>query len=325
MRINSTWRWLAAPSTHCTTCRTRLVPYLPACTSCQTKTPVQMQEVARRPHDLQKQADDVRVGHLSDLHIGHPPKDIASPLATFRIWIEHFQRHDVDVVVLSGDVVERPGDVFGMQQARTILEQCGMNWVVVPGNHDVKRPGYHDDFHDVFGRFPRLETYHGLHFILFDSMAGLPLEERDIAERMYGDYVCYTEGRVGAPQMMVAEKLLAKAGPGERVVVLHHHVMRQHADLMPRVPKRAGLTEDVLGTMKALLDADALFDWCKRFAISTIYHGHKHLYQQPGMREGNLLVLNAGSSTLSRKRQRARLIDHHPNGDKTLMNVGLHL
>lgn len=325
MKINTTWQWLANPPTTCESCGHWLVPYLPACRVCKTPVPTQMREIIYKDYDANKSSDVVRIAHISDLHIGHPPKTVASPLAIFRMWLEHFTEAGVDIIVLSGDVVERPGDRFGMQQARAILDQCGMHWVVVPGNHDIKRPGYHDDFNDIFGMFPRVETYHNIDFILLDSMAGLPLEERDVAERMYGDYVCYTEGRIGTPQFAYVERLLDEHDKRERVVVLHHHVMRQHADLMPRVPKQAGLTEDVFGTMKTLFDADTLFDWCNDFDVSTIYHGHKHLFQQPGMRHGNLLILNGGTSTLRPSNQLARMIDHHPGGDKVLMNIELQL
>ena len=54
-----------------------------------------------------------------------------------------------------------------------------------------------------------------------------------------------------------------------------------------------------------------------------VYHGHKHMFQQPGMRNGNLLILNGGTSTLRPGSQLARLIDHYPNGDKILMNTEL--
>lgn len=333
MKILNAWRWLAQAPTQCASCGADVLPYLPRCVSCGAEIPQQMSEIVLpQEDDFALRPGAVRIGHLSDLHIGMNGPAPLRPMPIFRMWLERFARVGVQLVVVSGDLVERPGDVFGLQQARALLEECGMQWVVVPGNHDIKRPGYHDPFNDVFGPFPRVEQHCGLTFVLLDSMAGLSLEERDLSERMYGDYVCYTEGRIGAEQYAYVSRQLAALeqqqpldSAGERVLVLHHHVMRQHADLMPHVPKKANISEDMFGTMKTLLDVDALFAWAAQHNIHTIMHGHKHLFQQPGMRGNNLLILNAGTSTLRPGAQLARLMDIELGGDKVLMNVELPL
>lgn len=330
MKITTAWRWLGKAPQACAQCGQALLPYLPTCLSCQAPTPTQMAEIERGAEALSKGAAVVRVGHLSDLHIGQQGAASARPMPIFRMWLERFKQVGVDLVIVSGDMVERPGDLFGLQQSRALLDECQMDWVVVPGNHDIKRPGYHDPFNDVYGHFPRVERHHGLEMILLDSMAGLSLEERELSERMYGDYVCYTEGRIGQAQLDYVDRLLhaleqADEIKAERMIVLHHHVMRQHADLMPHVPKKANISEDLLGTMKTLLDADSLFAWAAEREVKTIFHGHKHLFQQPGMRGNNLLVLNGGTSTLRRGSQLARLIDCEPGGDKVIMNVTLPL
>ena len=282
-------------------------------------------ELSFEPLLFTKPDGATRVIHLSDLHVGQPVADERiKPMAIFRIWLEELAEIESDVLVLSGDLVERPGDAYGMARVHALLHDCSMSWMVVPGNHDIQRPGYHDPFNDIYGEYPRIETHCGIDFILFDSMKGLPLEERDVAERMYGDYVCYTEGRVGTPQFTAIEEELLARPERPRAIVLHHHVMRQHADLMPLVPKQTGITEDIFGTMKALMDADRLFDWAVEHEVKTIYHGHKHLYQQPGIRANNVLILNAGSSTLREGAQMGRIIDYLP-GKRIVSNLMLTL
>lgn len=326
LRIAAKWEFAPEASTQCATCGATLIAYLPTCRACGAEVEVLMsRELPFERDDLTKQEGAIRVVHLSDLHIGQPWAPAFRPQAVFRLWLERLKSAQVDVVVVSGDVIERPGDLHGLQLGRGLLDDCGLPWLVVPGNHDVYRPGHPDEFNEVFGNYPRVEVHAGIEFILFDSMAGLPLEQRDIAERLYGDYVCYTEGRVGAAQYAAVEEMLAPQGTYPRAIVLHHHVMRQHADLMPGVPKGMGLTEDAVGTMKTLLDADALVSWALRHRVRVVYHGHKHLFQQPGMRAGRLLVLNGGSSTLSPGNQRARFVDHMPDGRMQVMNVTLML
>ena len=323
--VTAAWRWLKSPPTRCARCDQALIPYLPACMSCDAPAPVQLAELPRAWDDLTKPAGAIRVAHLSDLHVGMNGPAPIRPLAIFRMWLDALANAQTDLIVVSGDLVERPGDLFGLEQTHAMLQASGMRWVVVPGNHDIKRPGYHDPFHDIYGPFPRVEEHLGLDVILLDSMGGLTLQERALSERMYGDYVCYTEGRIGQAQLEHVERLLQSRPPRERLLVLHHHVMRQHADLMPHVPRQAGITEDVLGTMKTLMDADALLAWACAQGVTTLMHGHKHLFQQPGMRADGLLVLNAGSSTLRPGSQLGRMLDLLPDGDKVLMNLELPL
>ncbi len=309
LHLSAAWRWYDAPPTQCPRCEARLVPYVPHCLSCHAPIEAQMEELRWQPRDLAKRPGTTRIAHLSDLHIGYPRATGPKPMTLFRLWLARLAKIEVDLLIISGDLVERPGDRFGLEQARAALDACGMPWLVVPGNHDLKRPGHFDVFNEIFGLYPRVETRAGVDLILLDSMAGLPLEEREVAERLYGDYVCYTEGRIGQAQLDAVDALLPQDSDRPRHLILHHHIARQHADLMPHTPRQAGITEDVLGTMRALMDVDALMSWARARHVRVIYHGHKHLFQQPGMRPGAVLVLQGGSSTLRPGHQHARLLD----------------
>jgi predicted phosphodiesterase len=326
LRAQAKWLFTSQRQTRCAACGATLIAYLPRCRACGASVDALMsREIECQPDCLEKAAGAIRVAHLSDLHIGQAWVPAFRPQTVFRRWLDVLREAQTDVVVVSGDIIDRPGDQLGLQLGRGLLDACGMPWVVAPGNHDVKRPGHHDVFNDVFGEYPRVEEHAGVEFIVLDSMAGLPIEQRDVAERLYGDYVCYTEGRVGERQLERVDGLIKARGmrPAHRALVLHHHVMRQHADFMPLVPQQMGMTEDAVGTMKTLIDAETVIAWALEREVQVIYHGHKHLFQQPGVRAGRLLVLNGGTSTLGATAQRGRVVDHLPDGSLQVTNLRL--
>jgi 3',5'-cyclic AMP phosphodiesterase CpdA len=301
----------------------RLVPYIPRCAECGAPSPRAFEVRERTERALARPEGAIRIGHLSDLHIGQRTSEHLDPLAWFRIWLERFREHEVDAVVVSGDLVHRPADREGLLGARAVLEESGLPWVVVPGNHDISRPGWSEVFHEIYGRYPRVETLAGVTFVLLDSMAGLPMAERELAEKLYGDVVCYTEGRIGRRQLAAADALLERSDDDHRVLVLHHHLTRQHPDPMFEAPLVGPvLDEDLFDTMKTLHDAEEVCQWAAARRVRVVLHGHKHLFQQPGVRDGGIVVLNGGSSTLER-RKRARLVDMLSDGGMRVRNVEL--
>lgn len=318
------WVFRRSTAEHCPVCGARLIPYIPTCRVCSSPSPRAMQVEEIQERSLEKPADALRIGHLSDLHVGQLEGPSVGLLHWFQIWLERFANHDVDVIVVSGDLVHKPADEPGLLAVRAALEDCGIPFVVVPGNHDTARPGRSEIFHDIYGRYPRVETFGGVDFVLFDSMAGLPMEERNVAERLYGDVICYTEGRIGPEQLEVASELLQGSTSSLRVAVLHHHLARQHPDpMIEGVPLLSPiLDEDLFDTMKVLHDTEQFFRWTTTHEVAIVFHGHKHLFQQPGIRTGGLLVLNGGTSTL-RPRKLARLVDLQPPEHICVLNVEL--
>lgn len=248
----------------------------------------------------------VRLGHISDVHQGKPPKHEAPVPEVVETWLTDFEKAGVDVVVVSGDLVERPGDRVGMLRMRHLLEQSGLPWVVVPGNHDIARPRAGDAFYELFGEYPRIERHAGVAFVLFDSMAADAHRERTPYERLdAGRSGVLSKGRVGEPQIRRVTGMLTDADR-PRVMVVHHHLREQEA-ILEDPP--AGAPPAL---MVPCLDADRLLDWAARHGIRTAFHGHRHAHWPPYVARERVAVFNSGSATRGKPVRRGRLVDVVP-------------
>lgn len=209
--------------------------------------------------------------------------------------------------------------------AWVLLRDSGLRWAVIPGNHDVERPGQPGTFSEIFGEYPRVERWGPLELVLLDSNAGLAVEDRGTIEGGMGRLKCFTEGRVGLEQLARVEAQLGQSatqavGPAVgpvRVMLLHHHLSPQHAERL------APLVDDtLLGTMGVLKDADAVRCWAMEHQVALVLHGHKHTMLRTGMLGGEILILNGGSSTQG-PRPRIRLVDFLEGNHRRVVEVEL--
>ncbi len=295
----------------CVTCGEWLVRYVPYCTVC--KTPFEGPAPGEGLLDpKEKTGGTVRLAHLSDLHLGRPLVK-PDPLEVLRIWLGAFVEARADVVVISGDLVQRAGDKRSLRAARGALEASSLPFVVVPGNHDVGRPGVLGPFEEIFGSFPRIEAHGGVNFLLLDTNAGLLPDERRRHERLFARIACFVEGRVGEGQLERLDEALSNADDGPRVMVLHHHLVSQ-----PNRSRRFGL-------MAPLQDAHAVRRWAVANRVVLALHGHQHVMRRAGVQSGGLVVLNGGSSTLIGPPYRARIVDILEDGRRRVIPVELRL
>ena len=250
----------------------------------------------------------MRIGHISDFHLGKPSYDEITARRALEWWLEEFERREVDLVVVSGDLVETPGDEARLRQCRSMFESSGHDVVVVPGNHDVPEPGQPGPFEEHFGVFPRVVTQSGVQLLLFDSMRGIPVEHRspdDCAEQQING--AYSKGRIGVEQVAAIDERLASFDQAPvRLLVVHHH-------LRTNAPTPVGREEDPTaprGLMAPLEDAEALLDWATDRGVRVIFHGHKHNYWEPYEPRPGLTVLNTGTATRGKasRRRHARLV-----------------
>lgn len=309
----------AAGALHCACCGQRYIGYVPRCMACGQPRE-QTGELPLDKASLTKLAGTCRIGHLTDLHVNKDPLAVPTSLECLRRWLMELRDIGVDVVVISGDLVEEATDSDGLEAVRAALIRSGIAFCVVPGNHDIVTPGRPGPFEAVFGRYPRIERHAGVEFLLVDSNAGLPVEERTLLERGFGTFFCYTEGRVGSAQRDDLDATL-EGDSMPRILVLHHHLVHQAPEAATGMGWAFPLIhEGNLGTMQALQDAEAVRRWAVRRGVRLVLHGHKHAMQRLGIHEGGLVVLNGGSSTtavagdsFAERRYRARIVDLLPD------------
>jgi DNA repair exonuclease SbcCD nuclease subunit len=139
----------------------------------------------------------VRVLHLTDAHVCQPDGD--SPHrekclarrakwpaegheARFEALLNQAQNSDVDLLLLTGDIVDFPAKQ-SIDWVRYCLEKCGKPWLYVPGNHDWYFPGQAPDaalrraqYERLAPLFPAGEPsliyrheLHGLQFLCVDN------------------------------------------------------------------------------------------------------------------------------------------------------------
>jgi 3',5'-cyclic AMP phosphodiesterase CpdA len=258
----------------------------------------------------------IRIGHLSDFHLGEPV-DRASVPERIESWLDAFREAGVDAVVYSGDLVEEPDDRVGMLRVRYLLEHSGIPWVVVPGNHDVARPGEESPFYELFGSYPRVERIAGAEFILLDSFGALPLTDRGPFDRLDArETGAYSKGRVGNRQLAAVEARLAPASDRPRLLVLHHHLAAEEE--VVDEPSGSSVPDAL---MVPCLDAEAVLDWAGRFDVVAAFHGHMHAHWPPFVPTEGPVVFNSGSSTRGKPDPRARIVDIETGGRGTVWEL----
>ena len=219
----------------------------------------------------------MRIGHISDLHIGKSEEESRAT----RDLVKRLNMLELDVVVVSGDVIHIPADTSLMHEARDLLDALECPVVAVPGNHDVQSPQPDETFFDLFGSTPGLFEHDDVSILLFDSMAGLP-----VVDRTPEDHDCYnrlgwwSDGRVDEAQFdALSARLAARTSGRHQVAVVHHHLQpspNTHVD--------------------PLCNADEFVAWCVQHQVSHVFVGHWH-YTAFSCDIGGVVRLRVGRST----------------------------
>ena len=303
-----------AVPTKCVACGAKLDPYVPTCSRCGRR------EASRvKPAVTEKPTGFTRIGHLTDLHLGKKRtlSHGAPPEYQLKAWLQLMGTLETDGVTISGDLIENPGDLSTIDRAFEILKNSGLPTFVVPGNHDVNLTDIDRHFHEYFGPYPRVEVVGSVEIILFDSLNGLRRHERNLLEKGFALLAVWTEGAIGENQYADASRLLQNRSAESRLIVVHHHVH-------PQPPERifGRIDDETINTMRPMLDGHRMIEWAKQHSASTLVHGHKHSFMQPGVTDG-LLILNGGSSTHGAQRNRARVVDFGPGGDRWIHELQL--
>lgn len=193
----------------------------------------------RAPRAVWLRADDparlaqVRLVHLSDIHIGKHVADIEQHL---RRVIGEVNRLRPDLVIITGDIVNQGLDASLLPRARALLESLEAPVAIVLGNHDIGFRSFVGDhygagwenFARAFHPFLEFElSLGGYRFIGFDSGAST-LSPRVLTRGL-------------SPETIAAlgRELGAAADEGARGVVLFSHAPSR-AVLMGQAPAETG-------------------------------------------------------------------------------------
>jgi 3',5'-cyclic AMP phosphodiesterase CpdA len=227
---------------------------------------------------------------LFELSFGGRAKRYANSASTISRIVADRERHEVDHLILSGDLTAYATE-WEFDRAREALGELAHDRTritIIPGNHDVYTPGAYNT--------RRFERYFG-HLLQSD----LPEYTRDGPfpfVRLLGDEVAivglmsarvppmpgFSFGVIGKKQLGGLRDVLADPRLNNRVVLVVVH----HAPLAPSGRKDRFL--------HGLMDADVLMRLCQgpRFAV---LHGHIHKRYHHAATDKRPHTFGAGSST----------------------------
>ncbi|QFY12078.1 HAD-IIIA family hydrolase [Nonomuraea phyllanthi] len=151
------------------------------------------------------EASPMRIAHITDIHLrSHIPGHSALPVRRSRTApellaaaLDDARRRGADLIVITGDVVDVPGYLFDPERdaardrlvwqrvredyrlVRRMLDDCGIGWIAIPGNHDSYRVHAEE-----LGSGPFVRDVGGLRFVSFwdrESTGNVP--RRTLTER----------------------------------------------------------------------------------------------------------------------------------------------
>lgn len=188
------------------------------------------------------------LAHISDLHFGTEDPEVANAL------LVELGGLAPDLVLVSGDLTQR-ARVREFQAARRYLDQLGVRWLAVPGNHDVP-------LYDIFRRFlAPLRRY--CRFISAELNAQFSDGELAVLGLNTARSLTWKNGRISFPQMLlIRQALQSVTRPVFKVVVTHH-------PFIPPPGKSQGAVQ-LVGRAQHALD---VLDECE---VDLLLAGHLH-------------------------------------------------
>lgn len=190
-----------------------------------------------------------RILHISDLHAG-PPFDQGVADALVR------QAHAMqpDLVVISGDFVQRADFVAQWRAAQALREALPGPQLVVPGNHDVPLYNLLLRIFNPLGRYRR--------YISDELNPVFELPGLVVVGAVTAQGLTFDSGWLGRRQAAALRRILGGYGPEiYKVVVWHHPVMSPSGTRKKRVMR---------GNQKAI----RLLDAC---GVDLLLSGHFHV------------------------------------------------
>jgi 3',5'-cyclic AMP phosphodiesterase CpdA len=157
----------------------------------------------------------IRLLHLSDPHFGAADPSVAEA------FLERAKELAPDLTLLSGDLTMRARR-SELAAARKFVDALPEPRLVIPGNHDI--PGFNHPYDRFFRPFRRYREAFGhelepelrlpgIHVICLNST------------RAFGFHADWSEGRLHAGQLQLAESRFQTGTPAVRILMLHHPLL----------------------------------------------------------------------------------------------------
>ncbi len=235
-----------------------------------------------RPSDLDRLLESAserkqrRVLQLSDLHFG--TNEAARNLPMLEAELFDVVR-EVDRVVITGDLFNNPEpqSAAAFRAFRLGLERiCRGHPIVIPGNHDQRVLG--NSLVSVGQTFEQISQIPWAPVVVDDDLGTVFL---CLNSSITGNFA---RGRVTTEQLVATgaelRSALAKTPHVRdylRVVLVHHHPFgfeTRPSTFVQRLLSVVGLSDE---TFLLLGDAREFLDWCARWEVSIVLHGHKHV------------------------------------------------
>ncbi len=285
--------------------------------------------------DGEAQTDDqVRIVHLSDLHVGH-----SFLPARWNEILDYLPQIKPHIIIVSGDLVDSPWR-SSLKRAQNFIGQLRQRApaaavVVIPGNHDTRIFGIFSPRHSdlallllaavgialrflfkphglavgclglpILAIFAWLWTMihrRGFHRYFPQAPAlqtfnGLPVEILNF-DSSTSDAAWWAQGFIPYERFSELDRLLRsrQMSRNVRIAVLHHHALPIPYD-------------DEAEPMMILKDAGRFLAEVGKFSVPLVLHGHKHHYnfarvtiEADQSRTHQVAVLSCGSATSSRE------------------------
>ncbi|PDW01882.1 metallophosphoesterase family protein [Candidatus Viridilinea mediisalina] len=190
-----------------------------------------------------------RILHISDLHAG-PPFD----QAVAAVLVRQAPAIQADLVVISGDFVQRADFVAQWRAAQALREALPGPQLVVPGNHDVPLYNLLLRFFNPLGRYRR--------YISNELNPVFELPGLVVVGAVTAQGLSFESGWLGRRQAATLQRILSSYGPEVyKLVVWHHPVMSPTGTRKNRIMR---------GNKKAI----RLLDAC---GVDMLLCGHYHV------------------------------------------------
>lgn len=213
-----------------------------------------------------------RILHLSDLHFGSQHAAINAPLLQAEL---HDVVRVVDRVVITGDLFDNPSDrdLADYQRfAQELHRTSGHEPICIPGNHDMRWLG------NLGSTAAQVAALRWSSHVVDDRISTVFLGFNSAES---GNWA---RGEIGQNQMtrIAAEHRNALAVRPElrgylSVALVHHHPYSFETaptTFVQRMLSTFNLSDE---SFMRLVDAEEYVEWCARWGVSVMLHGHKHV------------------------------------------------